>query len=226
LNTDVLNATIDTRPKSFGIRFRGDGKFLTELGWRSLGYVRKGTNVHPDVELEDPDKGERWMTYQLQLSVGEKIYGLGERFGPFVKNGQVKTAPQAIVPRLMRSFKSVDLWNGDGGTSSDMAYKNVPFYLTSNNYGIFIPSPSLVSYEIQSERTTRVNIMVPGESISMMLIYGRTPAEIIEKYGAITGKPALVPSWTFGLWLTTSFLTNYDEKTVNGFLDGMKERFI
>ena len=32
------------------------------------------------------------------------------------------------------------------------------------------------------------------------------------------------PAWSFGLWLTTSFTTEYDEKTVNGFVDGMRER--
>ena len=36
--------------------------------------------------------------------------------------------------------------------------------------------------------------------------------------------PRLLPSWTFGLWLSTSFLTSYDEKTVSGFLEGMKTR--
>jgi Galactose mutarotase-like len=51
---------------------------------------------------------------QLSLDVGESVYGLGERFGPLVKNGQV-----------------VDIWNADGGTSSEQAYKNVPFYLTN-----------------------------------------------------------------------------------------------
>lgn len=32
------------------------------------------------------------------------------------------------------------------------------------------------------------------------------------------------PAWTFGLWLTTSFTTNYDEKTVTSFVEGMAER--
>jgi len=107
-----------------------------------------------------------------------------------------------------------------------MAYKNIPFYLTSSNYGIFIPTPSLVSYEIQSKHTTRVNITAPGESISMMLIYGSTPKEIIHTYGVITGMPALVPAWTMGLWLTTSPPTNHDKDTVDHLLDGMKGRSV
>lgn len=42
----------------------------------------------------------------------------------------------------------------------------------------------------------------------------------------MTGKPALPPAWSFGLWLTTSFKTSYDEETTDSFVDGMKEREI
>ena len=89
MGTDSLTAEIDTQPNSFGIKFVGGGRLLTTLGWRSVGYVKRGANLHANVETGDPDRGERWMTYQLQLGVGEKVYGLGERFGPFIKNGQV-----------------------------------------------------------------------------------------------------------------------------------------
>ena len=34
------------------------------------------------------------------------------------------------------------------------------------------------------------------------------------------------PAWSFGLWLSTSFTTNYDEKTVNEFVNGMRDRDI
>ena len=36
----------------------------------------------------DPNAKVRFMLNELTLSVGESIYGLGERFGPFIKNGQ------------------------------------------------------------------------------------------------------------------------------------------
>jgi hypothetical protein len=35
-----------------------------------------------------------------------------------------------------------------------------------------------------------------------------------------------VPEWSYGLWLSTSFTTDYDEQTVNAFIDGMAERDI
>ncbi|KAK7204910.1 glycosyl hydrolases family 31-domain-containing protein [Myxozyma melibiosi] len=209
-----LSAELDIRSKSFNLDFyakSADKKtLLTKLGWRSVGYVKQGTTAaHPKLNYTEPNRGKRYVTYQLQLGVGEKIYGLGERFGPFVKNGQ-----------------SIDMWNDDGGTGSELTYKNIPFFMSSRGYGIFIPSSSLISYEIQSERTTRLNIVIPGEQLSMYLIYGPSPKSILEKYTMLTGRPALPPKWTFGLWLSTSFTTEYDAKTVKGFLDGMDERDI
>ena len=50
--------------------------------------------------------------------------------------------------------------------------------------------------------------------------------DVLRRYTDLTGKPALPPAWTFGLWLSTSFTTNYDEKTVMSFIDGMLDRGI
>ena len=133
----------------------------------------------------------------------------GERFGPFVKNGQ-----------------TVDLVNADGGTNSEQAYKNIPFYLSTKGYGLFVNTPAQVSYEIGSEVVNRVQFSVPGESMEYMVIGGDNYKEVITNYTGLTGRPPLLPAWTFGLWLSTSFTTNYDEETVLSFIDGMLERKI
>ncbi|HCX85808.1 MAG TPA: alpha-xylosidase, partial [Micrococcales bacterium] len=144
---------------------------------------------------------------QLTMGVAETIYGLGERFGTFAKNGQV-----------------VDIWNADGGTASEQAYKNVPFYLSDAGYGLFVAHPEHVSFEIGSEVVSRVQFSVPGEELQYYVVHGATPKEILERYTALTGRPARVPAWTYGLWLSTSFTTSYDEETVTSFVDGMAER--
>ncbi|KAK7204564.1 glycosyl hydrolases family 31-domain-containing protein [Myxozyma melibiosi] len=209
-----LTATLDTRPASFNLSFTapdkdGDSTLVTQLGFRSVGYIRIGNNVRAKQSYMDPFRGERYVTYQFDVDVNEKIYGLGERFGPLLKNGQY-----------------VEMWNEDGGTTSDIAYKNIPFYMTSKGYGVFIPSPGLVQYEIQSERNVRVNISLPGEKLSAYLIYGPSPKQVVERYALLTGKPALPPTYSFGLWLSTSFTTTYDKDTVLSFVDGMTERGI
>ncbi|KAL4964660.1 putative sugar hydrolase [Aspergillus stella-maris] len=203
-----LTLTANTAPNELGFKFTSpDGKKLTGNSWRSVGYVADSTT--PKSRFSDGIFFERqnYMLSELDLGVGEKLYGLGERFGPFVKNGQ-----------------SVDIWNEDGGTSSELAYKNIPFYISSKGYGVFVNHPGKVSLELQSERTTRVNVSVEGEELEYFVIMGETPKEILRRYTALTGKPSLVPAWSYNLWLTTSFTTNYSEQTVTSFLNGFKER--
>jgi alpha-D-xyloside xylohydrolase len=178
----------------WGLDFLADGKRITGSGWKGIGVV-------------DTDDGESYVHEQLDLGVGETVYGLGERFGPFVKNGQ-----------------SIDIWNADGGTSSEQAYKNVPFYFTNRGYGVLVDHPGKVSFEVASEMVARTQFSVAGQSLSYLIIHGPTPAEVLRKYTSLTGRAALPPAWSFGLWLTTSFTTPYDEETVTSFVDGMAER--
>ena len=152
-------------------------------------------------------EGAEWMHEQLSLEPGEQVYGLGERFGAFTKNGQV-----------------VDIWNRDCGTSSEQAYKNVPFYVTSGGYGVFTEHPELVSYEVGSEVNTRVQFSVAGSRLRYHVIAGPTPKDVLRRYTGLTGRPPLLPAWSYGLWLSTSFTTDYDEATVTSFIDGMAER--
>ncbi|HWL17083.1 MAG TPA: alpha-xylosidase [Opitutus sp.] len=176
------------------LSFEHEGHVLTRSGWRGIGYV------------QDADGGNH-VHEQLALGVGECVYGLGERFTAFVKNGQV-----------------VECTNKDGGTASDQAYKNVPFYLTNRGYGVLVNEAGPVSFEVGSEKTTRVQFSIEGESLEYFVIAGPAPKDVLRKLTALTGRPALPPAWSFGLWLSTSFTTNYDEATVTSFIEGMKQR--
>ena len=180
--------------KDWALEFQADGRTVTRSGAKGLGYA-----------LVDGDGP--YLHEQLSLGVGECVYGLGERFTALIKNGQV-----------------VENWNKDGGTGSDQAYKCVPFYLTNRGYGVFVNEPGAVSFEVASEKVSRVQFSVPGQSLEYYVIYGPTPKQILAKYTALTGRPALPPAWSFGLWLTTSFTTSYDEGTVTGFIQGMADR--
>ena len=150
-----------------------------------------------------------FMRCQLQVDVGEKIYGLGERFTPFVRNGQV-----------------VDIWNEDGGTSSEISYKNIPFYLSNRNYGVLVNEAGPVSFEVCSEAVTKVQFSVPGQRLDFVVMGAGDRKGVLERYTALSGRPALPPAWSFGLWLSSSFTTSYDEKTVLSLVDGMAERGI
>ncbi len=85
--------------------------------------------------------------------------------------------------------------------------------------------PAKVSLEIASEVVSAIQFSAPGNALRYRVLAG-TPREILQRYTALTGRPALPPLWSFGLWLGTSFLTDYDEATVSSFVDGMAERDI
>lgn len=189
----------------WSMEYRRDGKLLTRSGSRDLAYVKEGWT---GAAYDNPKK-TAWMWQQLGLSVGELIYGLGERFTPFVKNGQ-----------------SVAIWNEDGGTSTEQSYKNIPFYLSNRGYGVFVNHPERVEYEIGTEQVTKAAFSVEGESLEYFFINGPTMKEVLRRYTDLTGKPSLPAPWSFGLWLSTSFTTDYDEGTVMSFIDGMFERGI
>ncbi|WP_340401444.1 alpha-xylosidase [Paenibacillus sp. FSL H8-0079] len=193
LKSGNLEVQID-KTNGWDVSFLYEGKRITGSGQRAAGYIT------------GPSK-EAYFREQLDLGIGEYVYGLGERFTPFVKNGQI-----------------VDTWNEDGGTSSEQSYKNIPFYLSNKGYGVFVNHPERVSYEIASENVSKVQFSVEGETLEYFIIGGDNPKDVLDNYTKLTGKPALPPAWTFGLWLTTSFTTDYDEATVNHFVDGMAER--
>ncbi|EPS5678860.1 alpha-xylosidase [Cronobacter sakazakii] len=194
LQSGALSVRV-TKGENWALDFLRDGERITGSQVKNNGYV------------QDSNTGGSYMFERLDLGVGETVYGLGERFTALVKNGQ-----------------TVETWNRDGGTSTEQAYKNIPFYLTNRGYGVLVNHPECVSFEVASEKVSKVQFSVAGEYLEYFVIDGPTPKAVLDRYTRFTGRPALPPAWSFGLWLTTSFTTNYDEETVNRFIDGMAER--
>lgn len=111
----AISATVDCAAESFNVNFDGpDGKRLTSIGSDSLQWALN-SNARSDAfeteysvttgsdpyHREPPNRRKGFMSVSLSIGVNDKIYGLGERFGPFIKNGQ-----------------TIETSNGDGGTST------------------------------------------------------------------------------------------------------------
>ena len=126
------------------VSFFRDGKRLTGGGWRCTSYIQEN-KFHRDARLAlqtdddffnyPQDSHNAFIREQLTLDVGECVYGFGEKFTPFVKNGQ-----------------TVESWNSDGGTCSDQSYKCIPFYITSNQYGVLVNTADKVSFGFRQNR--------------------------------------------------------------------------
>ena len=200
------------------VQFYYKDRHLTGGAWRSTSIIHENQfHANARMELQEDDQdfnypqdpNRTYIREQLKTDIGECIYGFGEKFTPFVKNGQV-----------------VEIWNSDGGTCSDQSYKNIPFDISSKSYGVFVNSSDKVSFEVNSDTVSKVTFTQPGEELEYFIIGGENLEDVLKHYTDLTGKPSLPPAYTFGLWLSTSFTTSYDEKTVTSFIDGMKDRKI
>ena len=198
--------TLEIGKKNWYMAYRRGNEVITRSAAKDLACMKT------DWKGDAYDKGdgtETYMRQQLTMGVGELIYGLGERFTAFTKNGQ-----------------SVAIWNEDGGTSTYQSYKNIPFYISNKGYGVFVNHPEKVEFEIGTEQVTKTAFSVEGGYLDYYLFNGPSMKDVLERYTDLTGKPSLPAPWTFGLWLSTSFTTNYDEETVMSFVDGMLDRGI
>ena len=86
LTSGALSVSVH-KGKTWLVEYKAGERVITSSTWRGIGFV-------------DTPEG-RFIHEQLNIGVGECIYGMGERFSALVKNGQ-----------------EVDIWNEDGGTSS------------------------------------------------------------------------------------------------------------
>ncbi|MDE6739605.1 MAG: alpha-xylosidase [Lachnospiraceae bacterium] len=205
ITSGTLSLVITKNPWS--MTYRSGGRTLTGSGRRDLALMK--TDYKGDCYELEGDLENTYMRQQLNIGVGELLYGTGERFTPFVKNGQ-----------------TVEIYNEDGGTSTEQAYKNIPFYISNKGYGVLVNHPERVSFEFGTENVTKAAFSVEGGSLDYFFFNGPTMKDVLTRYTDLSGKPTLPAPWTFGLWLSTSFTTNYDEETVMSFIDGMLDRGI
>jgi alpha-D-xyloside xylohydrolase len=129
------------------------------------------------------------------LDTGEPVYGLGEKFGALDKRGQ-----------LIHSQVEDAL-----GVNTGLAYKNAPFAWGPGHgrgaWGTFVNTPGMVTHGVGhpdwSHRS--YSLMVEDEALDVFVFAGDTPATIIDRYTNLTGRPAGVPSWSLGLWVSRAY---------------------
>jgi alpha-D-xyloside xylohydrolase len=119
----------------------------------------------------------------------EHFYGFGEKFTDFDKRGQ-----------------RLEMWNYDAtGAHSERTYKNVPFFLSSRGYGIFVDSITHINFDMAYSNLSTFSLIVPDRVLDYYVIMGPEPKSIISRYGSLVGLPILPPKWAFGLWISSGF---------------------
>lgn len=119
----------------------------------------------------------------------EHFYGFGEKFTDFDKRGQ-----------------RLEMWNYDAyGAHSERAYKNVPFFISTRGYGIFVDSVMPTQFDMACSNHSTFSFIVPDSALDFYVIAGKNPKEIIQSYSRLVSLPILLPKWAFGLWMSSGF---------------------
>ncbi|MFX1480213.1 MAG: glycoside hydrolase family 31 protein, partial [Promethearchaeota archaeon] len=119
----------------------------------------------------------------FDLTPHEAIYGFGEKFIKLNKTGQT-------IDLLM---------NEATGILSPRSYKNVPFYVSTNGYGVFFNHSCPMTCWVGSLCATNVQVAVEDDFLDYYIIIGNIK-EVLSQYTDITGKGVVPPKWTFGYW--------------------------
>lgn len=145
--------------------------------------------------LLDPLKGKAYACDQAQINHQESLFGLGEQFLETRRNGQ-----------------RINLWNTNAlGCNSERAYKNIPFMLSTEGYGIFWHTSHAARADIGSSFTKAYGFMTDDPVLDFFFIYGPNLSEILSRYTDLTGKAPVPPDWSFGFWMSKISYKSEDE---------------
>lgn len=152
-------------------------------------------------------KTKERVVVRLPLGEKEKIYGLGLEFESINRRSNVYTL-------------KVDHYGGVKGYT----HAPVPFYVSSQGYGVLINSAKRVKIHVgvgnrkdshlppYVDRTTggsewqarptsdAVEASIQGEGLEVYVFSGATPLEVVQRYNLFSGGGVLPPKWGLGFW--------------------------
>jgi alpha-D-xyloside xylohydrolase len=147
------------------------------------------------------------MSAVFSLSPDEKIFGCGESFTEFNKRGQ-----------------KVVLWADDAnGVQNETMYKPVPFFMSSRGYGIFMHTSSPITCDFGKYYSGMYSLLIGDDQADIFVFLG-DPKNILNEYTNLTGKAAMPPLWSFGLWM--SRITYFSEEQGREVVNKLRENKI
>jgi alpha-glucosidase (family GH31 glycosyl hydrolase) len=72
-----------------------------------------------------------------------------------------------------------------------------PFYLSSNNYGLFIEGTWPGTYDIDSEASGILEVKFEGPSLQARIWFAEDPATIVQNHSLYVGPTIIPPKWAF-----------------------------
>ncbi|MCL1951718.1 MAG: glycoside hydrolase, partial [Oscillospiraceae bacterium] len=174
----------------------GEPEALTPLAFREYPPMEEALNAfaalpcpfdESDIPVRQSAGG---FTLELPLSGFEQLYGFGLQLKSFAQLGKKKT---------LRC-------NADPVADTGDSHAPVPFYVSTEGYGVFVDSARQVSFYCganekvdHSPRTMAIEVPA-AQGVTLIVFAGGTMLEAVRKYNLFSGGGAMPPLWGLGVW--------------------------
>lgn len=185
ISTSKLKIKVDKNPFKLSV-YKPDGTTLIARQYdstvnRNLAWLTNGSTIVDKVQDN------------FYTPPGEEFFGFGERYNSIRKRGS------DVDTYVYNQYRN----------QNDRTYMAIPFMLNTNGYGIFLNTTYYSKFRLATERSDMYSFTAnTGGSASSLLdyyfIYGNDLKGVVSNYTTITGKPAAVPKWAFGLWMSAN----------------------
>jgi len=200
----VTTAEEKTKPWPSGMEMAGPGEMLRlevlpdgRTSVSLMAYDGFTPSKHESFSLAYVERGGKAdrVAWSFRADANESFAGTGERFAKMDLAG--------------RTFR---LENKDAlGVNNRRAYKNVPFYVSSRPYGVFVHSSAHMRLSLGDVSTRAAQGLVEEPSLDLFVIGGASVERVLYNYRRITGFPPEVPLWTLGTWMSRMTYFSADE---------------
>lgn len=128
----------------------------------------------------------------------EKFYGFGERYNAIEQRGEI------IDCYVYNQYR-------DQGSRT---YIPIPFYMTNQGYGCFVNTAMYTKFDLASALKDKCTMTLEQDQnihdIDIYFYFGDYK-EQVKAYTQKMGKPAMVPAWALGPWMSSN---NWDRQSI------------
>ncbi|MDD3214818.1 MAG: glycoside hydrolase family 31 protein [Eubacteriales bacterium] len=183
LSNGLITAKIDQNVWNLTLS-DDQGVFYQQFGRDNHSYMPY--EITPFGFLYDGETGRRFASEAVCADAYESFYGLGEVFSDLDHRG--------------RKYR---LWNTNAlGVNTERMYKSIPLFYSSRGYGMFIHASGAVQADFGADLSKAVHLLAEEEGLDCFIMRGSRPQQLLQEYFALTGKPAVPPKWSLGLWIS------------------------
>lgn len=217
-----LYLEIDVRDRTLKFNFSSGTEYVSGLKCEPCNYITGVFELKADMKSQtllicNKIDGDRWeidinkfvelqcdsrgiihrLRYNFKINNDEKFFGMGERFEIIQYRGK------SIDNYVYNQYRGQGL----------KTYMPVPFAISSGGYGLYLDSACYSIFKFGSEIEDMLEIevdMEEGNESSCLYMFCGSPKYAISKYMMLTGKPAMVPKWSLGPWMSSN---NWDSQS-------------